>query len=77
MHYTKVKMKDGTEHYSPIWKWRPKEGYFTLVSENAPKKIFLRDVESAVTENERVSINQVGVDRDELQRARKDGWDGD
>lgn len=83
MHDTLVKMKDGTVHCGPIYMFRPEEGWMTLMlndldypNGDMPDKLYFRDMESAVTENERVNINQVGIDCDELQRARDQGWDG-
>lgn len=72
MHNTKVILKDGTELEAPIWEWRPSEGYFTLVDHEDP--IYLRDVVSAVTAGAR--SNTGPFDRDELERARENGWDG-
>lgn len=72
MHDTKVVFKDGTELEGPIWEWRPTEGYFTLVGREEP--IHLRDVVSAVTAGAR--SNTGPFDRDELERARENGWDG-
>lgn len=72
MHDTKVILKDGTELEAPIWEWRPTEGYFTLVDHEGP--IYLRDVESAVTTGAR--SNAGPFNRDELERARENGWDG-
>ena len=83
MHDTRVEMKDGQVHHGPIWMFRPKEGYLTLMLNDRdypdgdmPERLFFRDMHSAVTENERVNISQVGVDCDELQRALEQGWDG-
>jgi len=72
MHDTYVKMKDGRTLCGPIWAWCPKEGYFTLAGEDEP--VQLSEVESAVTRGQR-SVNGP-EDRDELERARKDGWTG-
>lgn len=74
MHDTIVVMKDGTKISSPIYMWRPQEGWFSLFDHI--DKIWLRDVKSAVTENQRINIKTIG-DQDELERAREDGWSGD
>lgn len=81
MHDTIVKMKDGREFIGPLWYFRPKEGWISLVLDPAhydhdiPERIYLRDVESAITKGERISINKIG-DEDELERAKQKGWDG-
>jgi hypothetical protein len=82
MHDTNVVMKDGRKYSGPIWKWRPKEGYFTVIDYSAsdePTRIELNEVESAKTLGERVSINSPpeGEEQDELERARRDGWTDD
>lgn len=79
MHDTNVTMKDGRTYCGPIWIWRPKEGYFTVVDYSAsdePTRIELKDVQSAKTKGERVSVNSPpeGEEQDELVRARNDGW---
>lgn len=83
MHDTKVKMRDGRVFEGPIWVWRPKEGWFALgACEDCPERIFFREVESATTAGERAPIpmmretGEVSYERDELARARADGWDG-
>ena len=82
MHDTNVVMKDGRVFCGPIYLFRPEDGYLTLMLDpnhydyEVPDKLYFRDMKSAVTENERVNIRQVGVDCDELQRARDTGWDG-
>lgn len=73
MHDTTIKMKDGTVHCSPMWDFRPKEGWMTLV--NVDGKLYFRDMISAVTENQRIRID-LTADQDELERARRQGWDG-
>lgn len=82
MHNTIVKMKDGRVFCGPIWKWRPSEGWFSIPSdENAPEKIYFRDVRSAMTKGDRNYGGDV-EDRDELARAKTDPdfsgkvWDG-
>jgi len=33
MHDTNVWLKDGTNLCGPIWEWRQREGYFTIIGE--------------------------------------------
>ena len=73
MHDTIIKLKDGTERCAPIWEWRPVDGYFTLAGE-VDDTVYLADVESAITPGQRTGKGV--VDRDELARARENGWDG-
>jgi len=81
MHDTYVVMKDGRIFCGPIRLFRPEEGYLTLILDPQhydypiPDKIWLRDVESAVTKNQRVTISRT-EDEDELERAQHQGWDG-
>jgi hypothetical protein len=81
-----VKMKDGRTYCNPIWMWRPKEGWLSLIAtgEGEPDKIWLRDVESAVEKGQRVGIEIIDGERrpkirdvDLLERARADGWNGE
>jgi len=76
MHNTIVCMKDGRKFYGPIWNFRPKEGWFSIVDDNSPAKIMFRDVASVITKNERVNATGLIADVDELSRARENGWDG-
>lgn len=81
-------MKDGRVYHGILWMWRPEEGWFQLAAadeQNAPDKFWFRDVESAVTEGQRVGVirDEFGkvigpkiVDEDEIERARNQGWDG-
>lgn len=82
MHDTKVVMKDGTLHIGPIYLFRPEEGFMTLVLNEKdypegqmPERLFFRDMASATTENQRVTVSRTSTE-DELQRARESGWDG-
>lgn len=71
MHITTVRMKDGRVFCGVLWVWRPAEGWFQLAAVDetgCPDQIWLRDVASAVTENERVSVSRVGDDEDEITR---------
>jgi len=72
---TVVEMKDGRCLIGPIWSWRPTEGWLSLVSDDAPDRLYFRDMISAYTKNSRVGIDRI-ITRDELARAREDGWDG-
>lgn len=82
---TRAVMKDGRTFWGSIWEWRPLDGYMTLVIDEAiypdpPERFYFRDLASAVTYGERVGVASPGVpkieDRDELLRARADGWGG-
>ena len=80
MHDTRVVMKNGQEFCSPMWLFRPKEGYMTLIGVHDDlalplKKLHFRDMKSAVTEGVMARINVI-ADRDEIARAREQGWDG-
>ncbi len=77
MHLTRFVMKDGRRFSAVVWDFKPAEGYLTIVAEDGREdpRIALRDIESAVTENERLSINTIGDD-DLLARARRHGWNG-
>lgn len=84
MHDTRVKMKDGTVHCGPIYMFRPEEGWMSLMLNDRdypdgdmPDRLYFRDMESAVTENQRGRVGKPGIgDEDELERARHQGWDG-
>lgn len=81
-------MKDGTKWCGPLWTFRPEEGWLHLAGDPedaGPEKIYLRDIESCTTYGERVGVlrNSEGKiigprieDVDELERARKYGWNG-
>lgn len=80
MHYTTVILKDGTELCGPIGTWRPHLNFFTLM--NREGQISFDDVATAETENDRVSVHEIGVNVDIMDRARRDakrgrenGWD--
>ena len=79
MHTTKVKMKDGREISGILWIVRYEEGWFAMTGtdpEDAEMEILpFAEVDIALTENERISINKVGDD-DIVARARENGWDG-
>lgn len=77
MHTTNVVLKDGRKFSGVIWTWRPKLGWVELTAvkgEDDFVRVQFDDVESMVTLNDRVSVTQVGVDVDALERARADGW---
>lgn len=79
MHPVHVVMKDGREFDSPIWKWRPKQGAFTLVGVDG--WLFLRDVASAKG-HDRIRMPRDGEcteqDYDLIEHALTDlePWDG-
>ena len=82
MHDTVIKMKDGRTFCGPMWSFRPEEGWMSIPSdEDAPDRIYFRDMESCVTKGQRVGIDPetkqaIIRDEDELERARRQGWDG-
>jgi hypothetical protein len=84
MHDTVVRMKDGRVHIGPIYMFRPKEGWMSLMlndrdypDDDMPDKLYFRDMESAVTSNQRGRVGKPGIGpEDELERARYQGWDG-
>jgi hypothetical protein len=86
MHSTIIELKNGKRVCGPLWTFRPKEGWLELAAMDDedlasigntehPGRIYLRDIVSAVTKGERISIGVIG-DCDELARAREQGWDG-
>lgn len=68
-----VKLKDGRTFCGPLWEWRPKEGWFSLVLDmpDPPDRFLLADCESAVDHGVRVSINRI-EDVDILERAKRE-----
>jgi len=77
MHQTTVRMKDGRTFCGSIWTFRPEEGWFSIPDdESAPDRIYLRDVASAVTRGDRCRYGRI-EDVDLLERARRQGWQGD
>ena len=72
MHDTRVELKSGRIIWSPIWEWRPKLGWFTLVEYG---KFSFSEVHSMTTRDKRMRPVHSGH-CDELQRAREEGWDG-
>lgn len=77
MHAAKVKMKDGRSYYGPIYMWRPKEGWFSIPSDDTPgsERIELSEVESAINYGIRTRVDRI-EDVDLLELARKEGWEG-
>lgn len=73
MHDTIVKMKSGTIHCGPIATYRPKEGWMELFT--LGERLYFRDMVSAITCGVMDRINVI-QDRDEIRRARDEGWDG-
>jgi hypothetical protein len=68
MKDTTIKLKDGRTFSGPIWLFRPELGFMTLIG--LKEKFFFKDMLSATTEGERISINKIGT-QDEIDRARK------
>lgn len=60
-----VKLKDGRTFVGPIWEYRPKEGWFSLVldplayPDGFPERFLFEDCESAVNKNVLVSYNRI------------------
>lgn len=83
MHYTKVTMKDGRTFDAPLHLFRPWEnpGYLTLMG--VDERLYIRDMESAVTENCRIRhsltdpCDELARARRYMQDARKYNWHGD
>lgn len=73
MHDTIITMKDGTVHEGPIHTYRPEEGWVQLFT--VSERLYFRDMFSAVTPKVMDRINVI-EDRDEIARARLDGWNG-
>lgn len=81
MHNVKIVMKDGTEYCSPMWEWRPAEGWFSIVdmAEEAtgPRILYLDEMQSAITEDGRRHRDAAVVfpsDSCLLTRALEQGW---
>lgn len=75
-----ITMKDGTHYSGPLWEVNDQEGWIRLSYNyeegvEAPNRIYLRDVETAVWEDQMVHPG-VYEDVDLLARARDRGWDG-
>lgn len=68
-----VRLKDGTVLCGPLWDWRPREGYFTIVSEVNYGPILLSDCVSAINEQQWVRHDLI-EDVDLLARAKAEGW---
>jgi len=63
---TVVEMKDGRCLIGPIWSWRPTEGWLSLVSDDAPDRLYFRDMISAYTTSWLVLEKTGGMDREGL-----------
>lgn len=79
MRDTHIKLKDGRTFCGPVWEWRPKEGWLSLVLPqeelpNPENRIYLADVESGYHEKMWEHANEGLVDVDVLERASKEGW---
>jgi hypothetical protein len=77
MNYTTVKLTSGVTLYGPIWEYRPKDGWFAISDVETQRMVVvhLKDVTEAITKNQFLTATKVG-DRDEVQRAKDEGWDG-
>jgi hypothetical protein len=76
MHDTLVKMKDGRTFCGPVWSFNAIGGYLTIPSETNDL-LYFRDMESAVEKEGRETAATVGQDVNLLERARKQGWNGE
>lgn len=73
MHLTHIVLKDGREFSSPIQeikldKENFENSYIKLFDYD--EKFYVKDMQSAITEKDRISINKIG-DVDEIKRMRK------
>jgi len=75
MHITNIKTKNGKEYSGFIMVFRPEEGWMSIVDGDCLRKFNFDDLESAITNGERLTINKIG-DCDEIERARKYMKDG-
>jgi hypothetical protein len=84
MHDKHFRTKDGHEFSCATWDYNAREGWCTLVWDNAwgpspagpDGRVWFRDLESLTTETDRFSVDDVGNHTDLLERARQAGWDG-
>ena len=61
MHKAYVTMKDGTEYDGIQWGSNYEEGWITIIcTDGYLKKLYFKDMESAIVENERISITEIG-----------------
>lgn len=82
MRDTFIKLKDGRTFCGPVWEWRPKEGWLSLVLPddelpNPENRIYLADVESGYHKGLAQFHEDLwgpGQNVNVLERARKEGW---
>ncbi len=74
MNTAVVVMRDGRSFVGPLWDFQPKLGWLAIVDEAAPERIFLRNIQTALTNSEHLRGVSIAVDI--LARARELGWDG-
>jgi hypothetical protein len=65
MRETVVRLKDGRSLVGWLWDVRPREGFFTLGTQEDVIEIMMDDCASVVTKNQRISATEVG-DHDRL-----------
>lgn len=76
---TTVVMKNGSRYSGHIWEYSPKKGYLALVNDDAPDRLYFRDMASCITKSARTGQRGAQViveDRDEIARALENGWEG-
>jgi hypothetical protein len=75
MHNTVANLKDGRTVAGPIWRWRGREGWLTLLVDGEEVRVDLADCDTVITRGARVGDGRL-VDRDEMDRATQEGWNG-
>lgn len=73
MHDSKIVMKSGEVQVSPIYMWRPAEGWLQLFDHDPVR---LSDVESGFIGGAGLRIDGRGESASILELARDQGWDG-
>ena len=72
MHLTTIVTKNGKEYKGYVDYFHRKKGkrvaYVELLVKETLKKIYIDDMESAVTEHERVSVDQPDATHDDLKQ---------
>jgi hypothetical protein len=72
MRNANVKLKDGREYCSPLWEWKPNEGWFSLVGEELIV-VQLAEVETATEMQWQYAA--VGYELvDLVEKAKTQGW---
>jgi hypothetical protein len=78
MHITVVVTNGGQEYSGILWEFRPHLNYLDLIVSGDRMRFDLRNLKSAVTLNERLSVSKVG-DEDLLAKAKEcvENWNED